>query len=251
MKSFWWYKENSIAGMARPGFNSCRWFDLPFDEALLMGWLGQHSSGPISLESFRAHLQEYVPKVASFYALDDIKQRRILDDLHDAKALEGILGRLIERSKFVSSASIADDQVYFEINQKQLDSEIAFLKSQGIGRIVSLTEKHHLSEYLGDYFELDHIGILDMAAPTQEQAHVLANILEKSEEKDLRVAVHCLAGIGRTSTMLMAAELLRGKRLEDLLSNVQKQNPVFKFVGSQAEFIRKLSSELEKEGHHG
>jgi hypothetical protein len=36
MKAFWWFKENSIAGMARPGFNSVRWFDLPFDEALLL-----------------------------------------------------------------------------------------------------------------------------------------------------------------------------------------------------------------------
>ncbi len=34
MKAFWWFKQDSIAGMARPGFNSVPWFDLP-SEALL------------------------------------------------------------------------------------------------------------------------------------------------------------------------------------------------------------------------
>jgi hypothetical protein len=27
MKAFWWFKENEIAGMARPGINCTRWFD--------------------------------------------------------------------------------------------------------------------------------------------------------------------------------------------------------------------------------
>jgi len=33
MKALWWFKDNQIAGMARPGFNHSQWFDMPFDDA--------------------------------------------------------------------------------------------------------------------------------------------------------------------------------------------------------------------------
>lgn len=240
MKAFWWFQQNFVAGMARPGFNSCRWFDLPLDEALVMGWLGQHSAGPISLKAFRAHVQTYLPKTISFYQVDETAKQRILSDLENHKTLETIVNRLAERSKFFTQASINNDQLHFQLNRKQVDNEIAFLKDQQINRIVSLTEDHHLRDDLANHFQLDHISIVDMGAPTKIQAQQLAEILEVSEKNGQRLAVHCLAGIGRTSTMLLAAEIIRGKPFEDTLRHVQKQNPVYAFVGPQAEFIRNL-----------
>jgi protein-tyrosine phosphatase len=240
MKAFWWFQQNFVAGMARPGFNSCRWFDLPLDEALVMGWLGQHSAGPLSLTAFRAHVQTYLPKTISFYQVDESAKQRILADLENHKTLESIVNRLSERSKFFTHASINNDHLHFQLNRKQVDNEIAFLKDQKINRIVSLTEDHHLKDDLANHFQLDHISIVDMGAPTKIQAQQLAEILEVSEKNGQRLAVHCLAGIGRTSTMLLAAEIIRGKPFEDTLRHVQKQNPVYAFVGPQAEFIRNL-----------
>lgn len=244
MKAFWWFHKNFVAGMARPGFNSCQWFDLPFDEALVMGWLGQHSSGPLSLESFRAHLKIYLPKAISFYQITEEAKHRIIENLESHVTLESIVHRLSDRSKFFNKASICNDHLHFELNKKQLDEEIAFLKQQQINRIVSLTEDHHMKEYLSEHFQLDHISIVDMGAPTQIQAQQLAEILEISESQGDRLAVHCLAGIGRTSTMLMAAEIIRGKPFEDLLLQIKKQNPSYAFVGPQAEFIHNLTQEL-------
>lgn len=247
MKAFWWFHKNFVAGMARPGFNSCQWFDLPFDEALVMGWLGQHSAGPLSLESFRAHLKIYFPKAISFYPLTEEAKLRILDDLENKIALESIIHRLSHRSKFFTNAFISNDHLHFELNTSQMDYEIKFLKQQQINRIVSLTEDHHMKEYLSNHFQLDHISIVDMGAPTQVQAQQLAKILDITENQGDRLAVHCLAGIGRTSTMLMAAEIIRGKSFEDVLSQIKKQNPSYAFVGPQAEFIRNLNMDTQKE----
>lgn len=63
MKAFWWFKENSIAGMARPGFNLVRLADLSFEESVLLGWLGQYSNGRAEMSTFHRHLNTYVPKI--------------------------------------------------------------------------------------------------------------------------------------------------------------------------------------------
>ena len=45
MQAFWWYKENLIAGMGRPGFNRINWLDFTPEIAELLGWLGRYESG--------------------------------------------------------------------------------------------------------------------------------------------------------------------------------------------------------------
>lgn len=57
MKAFWWFKENSIAGMGRPGFNRMSWSDLTFEEDLVLGWFGNRSSGTEKLDSLRKHVR--------------------------------------------------------------------------------------------------------------------------------------------------------------------------------------------------
>jgi len=244
MKAFWWFEENKIAGMARPGFNHCRWFDLPFNEAILMGWVGQHTTGAIPLKSFQHHIETYAPKVAAFYPLTEKQRQEHFEGFKDPKTFKETLNQLVNRTRFFSQARITDDHLHFEIHNDQLDMEIEFLKAKGIHHIVSLTEQHHAKDLLGKSFALHHISIIDMSAPTLEQAHELMKIFEKAEQKNERTAVHCLAGIGRTSTLIMAAEMLRGKKKQDLLQKLAKQNPSFSFSGSQAEFIKSLEESL-------
>lgn len=246
MKAFWWFEENKIAGMARPGFNHCRWFDLPFNEALVMGWIGQHSAGSIPLKSFHHHVETYGPKVSSFYPLTEEQRQSYFQGFKDPNVFMETVSQLAERSRFISTAKILDDHLHFEIHQEQLDKEIDFLRNQGIKRIVSLTEEHHVKNHLNDSFDLHHISIIDMGAPTVDQAYELKEILEEAEEKQEKVAVHCLAGIGRTSTLLMAAEMLRGKTIDSVLEKISKQNPTYSFVGAQAEFVRSLAILLKE-----
>ncbi|MGZ3805679.1 MAG: protein-tyrosine phosphatase family protein [Pseudobdellovibrionaceae bacterium] len=86
----------------------------------------------------------------------------------------------------------------------------------------------------------------DLNAPQFEQALELAKIIKNAELNKHGVAVHCMAGIGRTSTMLMAAHLLLGETLVSLLAQLENRNPTFKFSGPQADFVRSVADRVEK-----
>ena len=101
----------------------------------------------------------------------------------------------------------------------RLNLEIDFLKKQDIRTIVSLTENHNQKEELGNHFNLHHLAIEDLKPPQFEQVLHVAEIIRKARAERKRVVVHCMAGIGRTSTMLMAAHLsVRGFELNTILT---------------------------------
>jgi predicted protein tyrosine phosphatase len=243
MNAFWWFKEKSIAGMARPGFNAVHWFDLPFDEAVLLGWLGQYSSGTVQLDSFRNHLQDYAPRIFKFYNLNEVSGAESLKIFRDSAGILEICGKLTKRTQIFDNFEIVDNDLNFTLSHSRLKTEIEFLKRQGIDRIISLTEKHHHKEVLQDHFTLHHLGIEDLGAPKMEQVLQLAEVIQSSIKNKETVAVHCLAGIGRTSTMLMASHIVMGERARDLELLLKKQNPTFILTGTQGEFLRSLSAQ--------
>lgn len=242
MKTFWWFHENQIAGMARPGFNSMPWFKIPFVEAQLLGWLGQHSSGHVDLESFRHHLKTYVPKIMKFYGLDTEAGRRELAVFDSPSGLADVLGRMADRTGLISRFEVFDGGVHVEFCPVRLSDDIEGLRSRGVSRVVSLTEKHHSRDELARHFTTHHIAIDDLGAPTVDQVHELASILSEARSGDEIVAVHCLAGIGRTSTMLMGAHIVMGSTLTEMEELIARQNPNFVLTGVQADFIRSLAA---------
>ena len=97
MKSFWWFKDNSIAGMARPGFNEVRWFDLPFDETLIYGWIGQRSCGTEPVESLKKHFWEYGSKIKGFHKVDDESFQRICNDFEKSGQISQVFQKVADR----------------------------------------------------------------------------------------------------------------------------------------------------------
>ncbi len=96
-----------------------------------------------------------------------------------------------------------------------LDEDLSWLRAQGIGAVLSLTEaplgdaalaRHGLQGY--------HVPVQDMTAPTPEQLEQGLAFIDRQRALGRRVAVHCLVGDGRTGTML-AAYLIRGGRRPD------------------------------------
>jgi atypical dual specificity phosphatase len=91
-----------------------------------------------------------------------------------------------------------------------LDDDLLELRDQGIGALLSLTE----SPLPWDALERHglaglHLPVDDFHAPTTMQMLDALAFLDESRAGGTPVAVHCLAGQGRTGTVL-AAYLIRG-----------------------------------------
>jgi len=240
MKAFWWFKKNAVAGMARPGFNGTHIYDLSFDEMTVLSWLGQHSCGDVALQTFEDHLEKYMPRIFALIKMDQSEGKANLARLTSPEGLEQALQLLNRKSGFFQSFDLTGDHLKFKLNFNHLDREIEFLKAAKINSIVSLTERHHQRDELSQHFDTHHISIEDLGAPNLAQAQELAKIIETSRSQDKRVAVHCLAGVGRTSTMIIAAHAILGEDLDRLIEEMQLRNPSYKLSGSQLAFLESL-----------
>jgi protein-tyrosine phosphatase len=74
--------------------------------------------------------------------------------------------------------------------------------------------------------------------------YVFAEMLLTSLEAGKTVVTHCLAGVGRTTTMLMAAYVVQGYPLQDLAAWVRVCNPHYLFHGNQFTFLQELAEDV-------
>jgi len=108
-----------------------------------------------------------------------------------------------------------------------LDSDLAFLKRQGIEIIISLTIDP-LRPFVGDRFDFEffHIPIPDGAAPSIEQIEQLVSYLTYGLRDGKKIVVHCGAGYGRTGTMLACYLVSRGMGAAEAIVEIRKKMPL-------------------------
>lgn len=96
-----------------------------------------------------------------------------------------------------------------EGTRQSIEHDLAWLKDQGIGAILSLTETPLIEDLLGEYeFASLHLPVVDMTAPLSSQLVSALAFIDEQTAAGNSVAVHCLMGQGRTGTVL-AAFLIR------------------------------------------
>lgn len=105
-------------------------------------------------------------------------------------------------------------------------SDLAALRAYGIASVLSLTETPVLAHEI-EAAGLDalHLPVDDFQAPTTRQLLRALAFIDSSLAENMPVAVHCLAGQGRTGTILAAWLLRSGLSADDAIAEIRALAP--------------------------
>ena len=104
--------------------------------------------------------------------------------------------------------------------------DLEWLRRHGIEVLISLTEDPLRRDWVNDTGILVvHEPIDDMEAPTQEQLDRCVSAIARAREKNMGVAVHCGAGLGRTGVVLAAYLVHQGEAARDAIAHVRRLRP--------------------------
>jgi protein-tyrosine phosphatase len=135
-------------------------------------------------------------------------------------------------------------RLHFLPNTQRLQHELTLLKYHHVAVVISLLEQPLDQTALETHFEVYHLPVEDVTPPSYEQVYTFANILQTALSAGKKVVTYCLAGVGRTTTMLLAAYLVQGYPWEVLVAWVRRRNPHFQFKGSQVVFLQALANDV-------
>jgi atypical dual specificity phosphatase len=104
--------------------------------------------------------------------------------------------------------------------------DLQWLRQQGIQVLISLTEDPPRREWANEAGLLVfHEPLEDMEPPTQEQLDRCVSAIDKALARDLPVAVHCGAGLGRTGVVLAAHFVSKGMSAASAIAKVRRLRP--------------------------
>jgi atypical dual specificity phosphatase len=116
--------------------------------------------------------------------------------------------------------------------------DVRWLRQQGIEVLLSLTEDRLPRDWTEDASLLVyHEPLEDMEPPTQDQLDRCVSAITKAMEKNMGVAVHCGAGLGRTGVVLAAWLVSRGLSATTAIAKVRRLRPHSIETDEQAEAV--------------
>ncbi len=126
---------------------------------------------------------------------------------------------------------------------READDDLRDLASLGITTLVCLEEEALASELLAGFgLSALHAPITDMRAPTLELAASLCRALDQRIASGERIAVHCLAGLGRTGTVLATYLVHRGATALEAIDRVRSLRPLSIQTEEQAQFVARYEA---------
>lgn len=130
--------------------------------------------------------------------------------------------------------------VFHDINY-----DLAALRRVGVTRLITLTEQPLNDERLAPFGirSLWH-PVVDMAAPSLMEGIAICGDIKQLIDDGEVVAVHCLAGLGRTGTVLAAYLIWQGSAALDALEAVRRVEPRWVQSQVQVSFLEKFAETI-------
>jgi atypical dual specificity phosphatase len=128
------------------------------------------------------------------------------------------------------------------------EEDLEWLRQQGIDVLLSLTEEAPRRDWVNEAgLLLFHEPIEDMEAPTQEQLDRCVSVIERANAKQMGVAVHCGAGLGRTGVVVAAYLVQQGEKPRDAIARIRKLRPGSIETTEQSEAIVEFGRRRKRE----
>ncbi|BAU14794.1 dual specificity protein phosphatase [Leptolyngbya sp. NIES-3755] len=126
--------------------------------------------------------------------------------------------------------------------RKPTASEIADLKTLGIGAIVSvMDDPSNLDLYEQANLPYRWLPTKGGTAPSREQLQEFQAFVEQQNQQGIAVAVHCTSGNRRTGTLLAAYLIRSGAAVDNAIQKIVLANPKAELREAQIRFLQDLA----------